>query len=58
MGRISKFSTKDILKYVLRCIEEKDSITHNVYLIGISKTNFETMELLLLIFGYRRTKCY
>lgn len=35
MGRKSKFSTDDKLKYVLRCIEGKDSINHTATLIGI-----------------------
>lgn len=35
MGRKSKFSTEEKLKYVLRCIEGKDSIQHTAALIGI-----------------------
>lgn len=35
MGRKSKFSTEEKLKYVLMCIEGKDSIRHTAALIGI-----------------------
>lgn len=35
MGRKSKFSTDEKLKYVLRCLEGKDSINHIATLIGI-----------------------
>jgi transposase-like protein len=35
MGQKSKFSAKLKLKYVLRCIEGKDSISHTATLIGI-----------------------
>lgn len=38
MRRISKFSTDDKLKYVLRCEEGKDSIKHTATLIGINPT--------------------
>lgn len=40
MGRISKFSTDDKLKYVLRCIEGKDSINHTATVIGIDRVAF------------------
>lgn len=36
MGRKGKFSVEEKLKYVLRCIEGKDSITHTAALIGIN----------------------
>ncbi|MGB9813666.1 MAG: helix-turn-helix domain-containing protein [Thermovenabulum sp.] len=36
MGRKSKFSTDEKLKYVLMCIEGKDSINHVATLIGIN----------------------
>lgn len=35
MGRKSKFSAEEKLKYVLRCIEGKDSINHTAIMIGI-----------------------
>ena len=35
MGRKSKFSTEEKLKYILRCIEGKDSINHAANMIGI-----------------------
>ena len=35
MGRRSKFSAEEKLKYVLRCIEGKDSIRHTAAMIGI-----------------------
>lgn len=35
MGRKSKFSAEEKLKYVLRCIEGKDSISHTASMIGI-----------------------
>lgn len=35
MGRKSKFSTEEKLKFVLRCLEGKDSIKHTASLIGI-----------------------
>jgi transposase len=38
MGRKSKFSTDEKLKYVLRCIEGKDSVSHTATLIGIHDT--------------------
>jgi transposase-like protein len=37
MGRKSKFSVEEKLKYVLRCIEGKDSVSHIAAIIGISK---------------------
>ena len=36
MGRKSKFSVEEKLKYVLECIEGKDSIHHTASLIGIN----------------------
>jgi Transposase and inactivated derivatives len=36
MGRKSKFSTEEKLKYVLRCIEGKDSIRHTATMIDIN----------------------
>lgn len=36
MGRKSKFSAEEKLKYILMCIEGKDSIRHTAALIGIS----------------------
>ena len=36
MRRKGKFSTEEKLKYVLRCIEGKDSINHTASLIGIN----------------------
>lgn len=38
MGRKSKFSTEEKLKYVLKCIEGKDSVRHTATLIGIDRT--------------------
>jgi Transposase. len=38
MGRKSKFSSEQKLKYVLRCIEGKDSINHTASLAGIDIT--------------------
>lgn len=38
MGRKSKLSSEQKLKYVLRCIEGKDSIKHTASLEGISRT--------------------
>lgn len=35
MGRKGKFSGEEKLKYVLRCLERKDSITHIATMIGI-----------------------
>jgi transposase-like protein len=37
MGRKSKFSTEEKLKYVLRCIEGKDSVNHTANIIGINE---------------------
>lgn len=39
MGRKGKFSAEEKLKYVLRCIEGKDSIKHTATLIGIHHTS-------------------
>lgn len=36
MGRKAKFSAEEKLKYVLRCLEGKDSIRHTATLIGIN----------------------
>ena len=38
MGRKSKFSTDEKLKYVLKCIEGKDSVRHTATLIRIDRT--------------------
>ncbi len=38
MSRKSKFSTDKKLKYVLKCIEGKDSVRHTATLIGIDGT--------------------
>lgn len=50
MGRKSKLSSEQKLKYVLRCIEGKDSINHTASLAGIGLTtlrrwidNFQSM---------------
>jgi transposase-like protein len=37
MGRESKFTTEQKLKYVLMCIEEKDSVYHAASMIGIGE---------------------
>lgn len=37
MGRKSKFSGEEKLKYVLECIEGKNSITHTAALLGIDR---------------------
>ena len=36
MRRQGKFSTEEKLKYVLRCIEGKDTINHTATLISIN----------------------
>lgn len=52
MGRKSTFSTDEKLKYVLRCIEGKDSINHTASLAGVDPTtlrewirNYQTLGI-------------
>ena len=52
MGRKSKFSVDDKLKYVHRCLEGKDSINHTASLVGIDPAtlirwirNYQSMSI-------------